>query len=393
MTPELTSAADELRRYLDKVGFSQIFKFIVAANLYGVSPSVISVSTSADTARFFDTVLGDVAGLGVLQCLMTGRPVDRATLSEIERPVADALLAAGLLRDDGATIAAAGHQLISAFGLDLLIDRRIHFGGGVHDIYIGPDSYWMLYYVDAASIRRELRAVDLCTGTGIAALYLSLFSDRVVATDIGSVPLALVELNRRLNGREAQVEIRNQDLRDTLDGSERFDVLTCNPPFVAFPAGLQGSLYAQGTDVDGLGYMRTIIERLPSVMNPGGVAYLVADLVGDKARPYFVDELEAYAGSSGLAIDVYIDNVIPAGVQIEPLSVYLALLNHGRNRAEIAAELERFQRETLRAERYYMSTLRLRTAAPHPGVRVLRRYEPQTEKVREPWPLLLQQTE
>lgn len=391
MKRELAAAADALRRYLDECGFQQIYKFIASVNLYGITPSLITGMTGRDAQRFFDVVLADSRNLDVLQCLMYGRPAERCALSDGERAVADALVAAELLRMDGDTIVAAGHQLISAFGLDLLIDRRIHFGGAIHDVYIGPDSYWMLYYVDAAGIRREHRAVDLCTGTGIAALYLSLFSDHVLATDIGSIPLALIEVNRRLNQRESQVEIREQDLRNTLDGRERFDVLTCNPPFVAFPPGMQGSLYAQGPDIDGLGYMRTIIERLPHVLNPGGCAYLVADLVGDHNTPYFVRELEEYAADGSMAIDVYIDSVVNAGMQIEPLSAYLHLLNPDRDRADIAVELERFQRETLRAERYYLSTVRLRTAA-RPEVRVMRRYEIAAAQPQEPWPQILLQS-
>jgi methylase of polypeptide subunit release factors len=392
MTPGQISAIDALRGYLDRVGFQQIYKFLAGANQYAVSPSIVNASSVSETARFFDDVLGECPDLGVLQCLMFGRPVELRTLSEAEKPVADALAGAGLLRQEDGLLMAAGHQLISAFGLDLFIDRRIHFGGDVHEVYIGPDSYWMLYYVDTADIRRDRRVLDLCTGTGIAALYLSLFSDHVLATDIGSVPLALIEINRRLNRREAAVEIRNQDLRETLVGPERFDVLTCNPPFVAFPPGLQGTLYAQGPGVDGLDYMRAIIERLPSVLTPGGCAYLVADMVGDKARPHFVEELEAYAAESSLAIDVYIDSVIGAELQVQPLASYLERLNRGRNRAEIAIEFETFQRETLRAERYYMSTLKLRTAAPTPGVRLMRRYVVAPKRTEETWPSLLLQT-
>jgi hypothetical protein len=390
ITREVAAGIDALRRYLDDVGFQQIYKFIASVNLYGITPSLITGVTGRDAKRFFDVVLADHHDLGVLQCLMFGRPAERQGLSDGERAVADALVAAGLLGMDGDTVVPAGHQLISAFGLDLLIDRRIHFAGeGIHDVYIGPDSYWMLYYVDAAAIRREHRVVDLCTGTGIAALYLSLFSDRVLATDIGDVPLSLVPMNRRLNRKDLQVEIRNEDLRDTLHGGERFDVLTCNPPFVAFPPGIDGSLYAQGPDSDGLGYMRRIIERLPDVLNAGGSAYLVADLVGDQREPYFLHDLQGYAKAGSTSIDVYIDSVVDAEAQIEPLSTYLALIHRGRDRAQIATELERFQKEVLHAERYYLATVRLRTAATRPEVRVMRRYPVPARRPVESWPQIL----
>lgn len=390
MTPELVGAAEALRSYLDRVGFRQLYKFIAGVNRYAVTPAIITRATASEAGQFFAEVLAGAPEMALAQCLLFGRPAERRSLGDAERRAADALVAADLLGDDGGLITAGRYQLISAFGLDLLIDRRIHFGGDVHEIYIGPDSCLMLYYVDAAAIRRQSRALDLCSGTGIGALYLSLFSDHVTATDIGAAPLALIALNRRLNQRDEQVEIRAEDLRDTLNGSERFDVLTCNPPFVAFPPGLRTSLYAHGTDADGLGYMRLLVERSASLLTPGGSAYLVADLVGDASGPYFAAELAAFAAAGGLAIDVYIDNVVAAEHQIEPLAAYLGLLNRDRDRAGIAAQLEEFQRDTLRAERFYLSTLRVRTAAAHPGVRVLRRFEmPRPTVAEETWPSLL----
>ena len=391
LTPDVASAVDALRGYLDRIGFSQIFKFVAGLNQYGMTPSLVTPYTAESWTRFFDTVLGHETDLSLAQCLMSGRPASFRTLSDAEKPVVEALINAGLLRAGvGDAIETAGKQLISAFGADLLIDRRIHFGGGeVHDVYIGPDSYWLLYYVDAAAIRRNHRAVDLCTGTGIAALYLSLFTDHVLATDIGDAPLAMVAINRRLNRRDPAIEIRRQELTETLDGGERFDVLTCNPPFVAFPPGYTATLYAHGTGSDGLGYMRAIIERLPHVLTPGGSAYLVADLVGDRRQPHFVEELKSYAAAQSLAIDVYIDNVIPASLQVPALSGYLESLNPGTDRVQIAREFTDFQQSMLRAERYYMSTVRLRTAAADPGVRVLQRYAPRIKAESDPWTQLL----
>lgn len=397
MNPEALGAADLLRGYLDRIGFQQIYKFITGVNQYAVAPSMIAKATASDVARFFDTVLYDQSDLQLLQCLLFGRPARFDELSRSEAPVAEALVRGGVLGDDEQRIVPADYQLISAFGVDLLVDRRIHFGGiDIHEVYIGPDSYFMLYYVDTRSIRREHRALDLCTGTGISALYLSLFSDHVLATDIGAAPLKLVRFNRRLNHREERVEIREQDLRETLQGGERFDVLTCNPPFVAYPPGLQGTLYSHGAGIDGLDYMRKVIDRAPDALNPGGCAYLVADLPGDEYGPYFVDELKQIAATSGMAVDVYIDNVIPAELQVPPLAAYLEQLNPGQSRAEISLELESFQQFTLKASRYYMSTVRLQPQAARQEVRVLRRYllpryGPADLPAEEEWPALLLQ--
>lgn len=389
MGPDLEHAIDGLRDYLDRIGFQQLYKFLVSAAQYMIAPSIVSHRSAGDTAAFFDTRLGGRPELALAQCLLYGRSATPGELAG-DLPLAEALLSAGLLRvaDSGAFLP-ADRQLIAAFGLNLLIDRRIHFGGEIHQIYIGPDSYWMMYYVDAARISRDARVVDLCTGTGISALYLSLFSDNALATDIADEPLALAAINRRLNARDAVLEIRREYLADTLDGRERIDVLTCNPPFVAFPPGIDGTLYAQGTQADGLGYMRDIVERLPDVLTASGSAYLVADLPGDRSGAHFVRELESYARAGRLAIDVYIDSITAATAQVKALSPYLQRLNPGMTVDEIAEQFTAFQREVLRADRYYLTTVRLAAGAPDPGVRILNRFEQAVPGSEAAWRTLL----
>lgn len=375
MTPEQTAALDGLRAYLDRVAFNQVYKFIAAVNQYCVTPALVTRKTAPMVDAFFDEVLGKDADYGIVQCLLTGHPADLDRMTEQDHKLALNLIRAGLLdrSSDGRQIIAAQVQLISAFGLDLLIDRRIHFGGDVHQVYIGPDSFWMLYYMDCAGIGRTDRVVDLCTGSGISALYLSLFSDHVLATDIGDAPLAFVEMNRHLNGRAEQVTIRRQDILATLSGAERFDVLTCNPPFVAFPPGYDGGLFAQGTGADGLDYMRAIVDRLPMVLNPGGKAYLVADLVGDAVAPYFLAELQATAPRLGLRVDAFIDHILPAAAQVDAIASFLNRMAPITAGTDIRAEITAFQKDTLRADRYYLTTLRIQTEAPVPAVRVFRR--------------------
>jgi methylase of polypeptide subunit release factors len=388
MTPDTMAALDGLRDYLDRVAFNQVYKFIAAVNQYSVTPALVTRTTAPMVDKFFDQVLGGAAEYHLLQCLMTGRSVGIDQLTDVDKALAHRLVAAGLLRlsADGHQIVAAQVQLISAFGLNLMIDRRIHFGGTAHEVYIGPDSFWMLYYIDCAGIKRTDRVVDLCTGSGIASLYLSLFSDHVVATDIGEVPLAFVDMNRHLNRRTGAVSIRREELSTTLNGAEKFDILTCNPPFVAFPPGYDGGLFAQGTGTDGLDYMRAIVDRLPHVLNPGGKAYLVADLVGDETAPYFLNELQSTAFKLGLRVDAFIDHVLPASAQVDALASFLNRVNDIPVGTDLEAEIAAFQTRTLRAARYYLTTLRIQTFASVPGVRTFRRDGTQQ---RQEWPTML----
>jgi methylase of polypeptide subunit release factors len=389
MSPQLAATVDALRDYLDRVGFQQVYKFLVSVAQYMVAPSLVSQRSAGDTARFFDVRLGDRHELALAKCLLYGRPAGPGELAG-ELPLAEALLAHGLLsHDHSGAFVPTTRQLIAAFGLNLLIDRRIHFGGDIHQVYIGPDSFWMMYYVDTARIGRNARAVDLCTGTGISALYLSFFTDTVLATDIADEPLALSAINRRLNGRESALDIRREYLADTLDGRERIDVLTCNPPFVAFPPGIDGTLYAQGTDTDGLGYMREIVARLPDVLNPGGSAYLVADLPGDASGPHFLRELDTSSRTGGLAIDAYIDGITAASAQVKALSPYLQRLNPALTVEAIAHQFTDFQRSALRADRYYLTTLRLTKGLGTSGLRVLNRFSQASSESGSTWRKIL----
>ena len=90
------------------------------------------------------------------------------------------------------------------------------------------------------------RALDVGTGSGVQALLAARHASHVVATDINPRALAFTEVNAALNGF-TNVEPRLGSLFDSVAG-ERFDLITCNPPYVVSPenrwayrdSGLQG---------------------------------------------------------------------------------------------------------------------------------------------------------
>ncbi|MDD4869911.1 MAG: methyltransferase [Kiritimatiellae bacterium] len=257
----------------------------------------------------------------------------------------------------------------------LLVDIRIHFHQlGVHEVYIGPDSTFLLYYIPMEKIRPGHRILDMCTGTGVIGVCLSRFSDHVLSTDIGDAPLRLAPLNRILNGKENSIEIRREDLRETMTRDDKFDLITCNPPFVATPPEFVSPLYALGTGSDGLDYLRLLVERSVPKLNPGGEACYVADLVGDGDQPYFVHELEHYAQKLGAAIDVFIDHRINRQDQIQPISSFLHCLNPDVPREKIVMRVTDYLEKDLKADFYYLSTLRIRPMLVGYGVRVFNRY-------------------
>jgi methylase of polypeptide subunit release factors len=93
---------------------------------------------------------------------------------------------------------------------------------------------------------RGARVLDVGTGSGVQALLAARHASHVVATDINPRALAFTELNAAMNGF-TNVEVRLGSLFEAV-GGERFDLITCNPPYVVSPenrwayrdGGLQG---------------------------------------------------------------------------------------------------------------------------------------------------------
>jgi methylase of polypeptide subunit release factors len=93
---------------------------------------------------------------------------------------------------------------------------------------------------------RGARVLDVGTGSGVQALLAARRASHVVATDINPRALAFTELNAALNGF-GNIEVRLGSLFEAV-GGERFDLITCNPPYVISPenrwayrdGGLQG---------------------------------------------------------------------------------------------------------------------------------------------------------
>ncbi len=368
-----------LRSYLDQFGFTRLSKYIVSVKLYGLNPSMIGLGTRDSAADFSSYLTGEYSAIGLAACLMIGIPVDYAGLTSLEQRVADRLIAVGLLRREGGLLFMGPYQLISVAGMPLLEDARVNFpSNSNHEVYFGPDSLLLAYYVDTASIQRTDPVLDLGTGSGLVGLYLSLFSDRVTVTDIAPAPLRLVHLNRVLNHRTETVEIRTERYEDTLAQGKRYKAVTFNPPFVALPQELQAPIYAKGPGLDGQDYCRMLISRLDDIVAPGGTAYIVSDLPGSVKEPFFVADLQRYAALQKLSIEVYIDSrsdYVEGSQMFGPLGAYLQRENPSLTKEECTARIEQLHRKTLGAECTHLSVMAVRAAGELPsGVRVFNRY-------------------
>ena len=144
--------------------------------------------------------------------------------------------------------------------------------------------------VDAALelLPEDGRVLDLCCGSGAVALSLAqeAAAAEVVAADVSDAALEVAKANGQRCGLAERVEWHCGDLFAPLFGTEPFDLVVANPPYVR-----RGDLAQLAPEVrdyephlaldggeDGLVYYRRIAQEAADFIRPGG--YLLLE-VGD----------------------------------------------------------------------------------------------------------------
>jgi methylase of polypeptide subunit release factors len=225
---------------------------------------------------------------------------ERQAESALGRQAVDALRRTGLAQVDGEVSPLAR---IAPVGNILLASDRLSTDPA-HD----PEDYVSTYsptamLCDALTPRPHVaRALDVGTGNGVQALLAAEHSKRVVATDVNPRALAFTELNAALSDLD-NIECRRGSLFDPVAG-ERFDLITCNAPFVVSPE--RRWAYRDGR-LDGDQLSERVVRETPQHLTDGGFATVCVSWLGrDSSSP---DERVAqWVGGSGcdswiLAID------------------------------------------------------------------------------------------
>jgi len=150
-----------------------------------------------------------------------------------------------------------------------------------------------------ATIREPVaRAVDIGTGCGIQALHLSTHAQAVTATDISERALRYAATTAALSGRSW--DLRSGSLLDPVAG-ERFDLVVANPPFVV-SAGLRpgaGGYEYRDSGLAGDDLCHRLVNALPDVLAPGGVAQLLANWVIPTGEDEWADRVTGWLAGRG----------------------------------------------------------------------------------------------
>jgi len=121
------------------------------------------------------------------------------------------------------------------------------------------------------TVRRPVaRALDTGTGNGIQALLASRHARAVTATDVNPRALAFGRLNAGLNGVE-NLELREGSYFEPVEG-ERFDLLTCNPPYVISP---ERRFAYRDSGLAGDTVSRVVVEQASELLEEGGFAHVL----------------------------------------------------------------------------------------------------------------------
>jgi SAM-dependent methyltransferase len=142
--------------------------------------------------------------------------------------------------------------------------------------------------------------LEVCAGTGIAALIASRYARHTWATDITDRATAFARFNAALNEIE-NCTVEQGDLYDAVAG-RTFDRIVCHPPYM--PAFEQKHVYRDGGD-DGEQITKRIIAGLPDYLRPGGRCYCTC-LLADREGASVEDRIRAMIGPRHDMFDVLV---------------------------------------------------------------------------------------
>lgn len=124
------------------------------------------------------------------------------------------------------------------------------------------------------------RFLELCAGTGIAALLASRYAERTWAVDITERATQFARFNAALNGIGTCTALQG-DLYQAV-GDQQFDRIVAHPPYM--PALQQKYVFRDGGE-DGEQVTRAIVRGLPDHLLPGGQCHCTCMLTDRKGAP------------------------------------------------------------------------------------------------------------
>ena len=142
--------------------------------------------------------------------------------------------------------------------------------------------------------------LDLCAGSGIAALAAARLARTAVAADVTERSTHFAALNARLNGI-TNVETVQGDLYEPVAG-RTFDRIVAHPPYM--PAFESEYIFRDG-GADGEQITRRVFEGLSTYLRPGGRCHVVC-LATDRDDAPLEQRIRGWIGAGHEEFDVFV---------------------------------------------------------------------------------------
>lgn len=346
-----------LRAFLRGIGYDA---FQQAARVdYARSP----FPDREQVARRLETAPAALATAVQLFLLADPVPSD-ALVDAVGYDIVEAAVAAGLLAHDerGDAFHTEGRSLVSWFGGLYLCSTNPYYpvsppGGG--SVYMGPDSLALasalLRFAPVLPVAGV--AADLCCGSGIAGLSVALRAPDLewTAVDLSKQAVAATGFNAALNGVADRHRSHAGNLFAPL-GDRRFDLVTCNPPFIPVPDGTGFPLYGAGGE-DGLVVVRPLLDGIAERLTDQGRAVMYAEGPGGHGGPFVLADLRRIAARDELDARLEIQSAATI-----PRALYTLGAMLSRQRPSRLEELVNWKTlfERLEADGYFTWVLTLR---------------------------------
>lgn len=309
--------------------------------------------------------------------------VELVPTGEVERLLSPAdtavLRSIGLLRPHQAdpALCHATFLLYPTEGLWIASDLNVSPEGPAHTV-LNEDAVYPAITKNTRHFLASLPAtpcqdfLELCGGTGIAALVASGYAARAWSVDITARATHFARFNAWLNDRP-NVTACQGDLYGAVPG-QTFDRIVAHPPYM--PALEQKYIFRDGGE-DGEQITRGVIAGLPAHLRPGGRCYCTCMLT-DRKGAGAETRIQAMLGAAAEEFDVLLvtERLFP------PTDYYFRLALTGR--AELGEVVQRHRVfERLEVERLvYGSFVIQRHPSPRPSF-VARRQAGETTGVAE----------
>lgn len=209
------------------------------------------------------------------------------SLAPGELRLAEPLVEAGVLEAVGETDFVARARVFPVFEKFIATDLLSHQA---------PDQVFSLmfeqvYLLRNTAMRHGDEVLELCTGSGVNAIFAAELAASVVATDVNPRALDFARFNQALNAPRGPIEFREGSLFEPLEAGRRFDTILVNPPFEMVPPGEVRFLHSDGGE-DGLDVVRAVLAEAPRRLKPQGRFEMITYSPGTDTEPALAEMME-----------------------------------------------------------------------------------------------------